>query len=184
MTDQPMTIAEQRESLSAMALEMTEYLATLDAPTLLAELRCTLTRLVDGLTANHGRMDPFTLTTVVVTQAISRFDKAAPGTPLPEAVQGAELCLCETDHGGIRGRILRMVEFIDQHGDGREHNHEHHQLPPELAEQLAEAIKGIPGLNVGQIVAVPMVGGQQAGEPIAIPVEEQPAEPPAPGMYL
>ena len=53
-----------------------------------------------------------------------------------------------------------------------------------VAAQIAEAVKGIPGVSGATMVAVPMRGGQPIGDPIPLGEVKADEEPPAPGMYL
>lgn len=112
------------DQLDAAAHELNAYVNGLEPPDLLAELRCTTGRLIPALIAEHGPGHPFTITAVAIAQGISRFDLDGgvdedgkvddTAVPVPMAVRGSEKCQCDTEHGGIRGRIKTMHDLTHQ----------------------------------------------------------------------
>lgn len=120
MTHKPATTAAL-DQLEAAAAEAAAYVNGLEAPDLLAELRCTFGRLIEALAGEHGPGSPFTVTAVLLAQGVSRFDlgseeqdgdsKPDGHTCLPMAVRGSDECRCSTPDGGLRGRIAAMHDL-------------------------------------------------------------------------
>lgn len=116
----PATIAAV-DQLQAAVDETAAYINTLGTADLLAEVRCTFGRLIPALAREHGAGHPFTFTTVLLAQAVSRFDLASEEQDgdskpeghkcLPEAVRGSEECRCDTPDGGLRGRIVAIHDL-------------------------------------------------------------------------
>ena len=112
------------DQLNAAAAEAAKYVNELDAPDLLAEVRCTVGRLIAALAQEHGPGHPFVVTTVLIAQAVSRFDlaseeqegdtKPAGHKCLPMAVRANDACACDTVDGGLRGRIAHMHDLTHQ----------------------------------------------------------------------
>lgn len=155
---------------------LTDYLENVDAPVLVGELRCLTNSIASTMDANGLAGTPLGAAFHFLTVALSRFDAAAPH-PLPIAVEG--LCRCSTEDGAT-GRLRRVIEAMR---DGRP------STPPDvdleaIGAQIAEAVKGIPGVSGATMVAVPMRGGQPIGELIPIGDVKADEEPPAPGLYL
>lgn len=117
----PATVAAL-DQIEAAATDLSTYVNSLDTPDLLAEVRCSLGRLIPALAQMHGTGHPATVTAVAIAEAVARFDldggqdddgdEVDPSfVPLPGAVHGSEACACSTEHGGIRGRVQRMHEL-------------------------------------------------------------------------
>lgn len=110
------------DQLEAALNDLRTFIYGLDTPDLLAELRCTVGRMMMATAAEHALLSPEGLTMLAVTTALSRFDAGAAadedGTPIEDwrpvegAVAASEECLCHRDpEGGIRGRIQRIHEL-------------------------------------------------------------------------
>lgn len=112
------------DQLDAATAEVAKYVNELDVADLLAEVRCTFGRLIPALAQEHGAGHPFTFTTVLLAQAVSRFDlaseeqdgdsKPAGHKCLPMAVRASDACRCDTPDGGLRGRIIAIHDLTHQ----------------------------------------------------------------------
>lgn len=156
---------------------LTTYLENIDAPVLVGELRCLTNSIASTMDANGLAGTPLGAAFHFLTLAVSRFDAAAPA-PLPIAVDG--VCRCSDDDGAT-SRLRRVIVAMRE---------ERPATPPDvdleaIGAQIAEAVKGIPGVSGATMVAVPMRGGQPVGDPITVGEVKAPEEePPAPGLYL
>lgn len=107
-----------------LADKAAKYVNELEAPALLAEVRCTVGRLIAALAQEHGPGHPFVVTTVLLAKAVSRFDlaseeqdgdsKPAGHKCLPMAVRASDACACDTADGGLHGRIRHMHDLTHQ----------------------------------------------------------------------
>lgn len=118
-TPQQVAIIDQ---LNAATTDVQAFIYGLSTEDLLAELRCTVGRMAEHAAAEHAMLSPEYLTLSAVITGLSRFDldggQLDPSSlwqPVPQAVKGADDCMCHRDeHGGIRGRITRIHELGHQ----------------------------------------------------------------------
>lgn len=173
MTDQPQ--AHDEACITPLVDGLTDYINGLDAPELMGELRCLTNSIAKTLEASGALNTGLGAAYHFLTVALSRFDAATPH-PLPIAVDA--VCRC-SDPDGLTGQLSRLIGTM---------NSQRHDAPsPDLSDvaaQIAEAVKGIPGVSGATMVAVPMRGGQPVGDPIPLGEVKADEEPPAPGLYL
>lgn len=158
-----------------MSEDLSAYINDLDAPTLMAELRCLAGSLGNTLDELDG-LSQMAIAFRALCVGLSRFDSST-DHPLPIAVDPTE-CRCKDPEGlGSRLNALltetRAAAMADLTG-GLDLT----KLVESIRDQLPE------GVNVGQIVAVPMRGDKPAGEPVVLSTDGAEDEPPAPGLYL
>lgn len=156
-----------------------DYIATIDAPVLMAELRClsgSIGATIEDVPGGHGLGMAFR----ALAMGLARFDDST-GHALPIAVTVAE-CRC-SEEDGLTHRLSALIKAAEAAARARAAAH---VLPPgfdlgKLVESIREQLPE--GTNIGGVVAVPMQGGKPAGDPIVL-AEGDTDEPPAPGLYL
>lgn len=183
MTDDQPTQQPTPEDLQVEAETLSEalhdYIVTLDAPILMAELRC-LSGSIASTLDDAPELSGIGMAFRALSMGLARFDDTT-GHALPIAVTPAD-CRCSEDDG-LGKRLTALLTAVRKAAHARAAAHvlpegfDLSKLVDSIREQLPE------GTNIGGVVAVPMQGGKPAGDPIVL-AQGDDDEPPAPGLYL